>query len=134
VIFKFPKLLKKKFLKHSYNFETLVPFKVLFQWLDAAISAPLPLLETMSEIFKGNAVKGSQRFSLNLCNVSKTPSFRLKTKWWLCPPPLYSSYNNSWKFFCPWDESGFEKESLCWRCKGSTRIAGGPWLHFSWRF
>jgi hypothetical protein len=34
----------------------------------------LPLLET--KIFNRNAVKGHQRFSLNLCNVSTTPPFQ----------------------------------------------------------
>ena len=36
----------------------------------------LPLLETLSKIFNRNAVKGRQRFSLNRCNVSKTPPFQ----------------------------------------------------------
>jgi hypothetical protein len=36
----------------------------------------LPLLETLSKIFNGKAVKGRQRFSLNFCSVSKTPPFR----------------------------------------------------------
>jgi hypothetical protein len=46
-----------------YNFETLVPFEVLTLRLDAAIPAPLPMLETLSEILNGNAVKGRQRFA-----------------------------------------------------------------------
>ena len=49
------------------------------------ISAPLPLLETLSKILNGNAVTTHRRFSLNLCNTSKRPPFWLKTKWWLCP-------------------------------------------------
>ena len=63
------------YLKYSYKFEILVHFKVLPLWLDAGISAILPLLETLSKIFNRNAVKGCQRFSLNLC-VSKTPPFQ----------------------------------------------------------
>jgi len=45
------------------KFETLVPFEVLRLRLDAAIPAPLPMLETLSKIFNGNAVKGRQRIS-----------------------------------------------------------------------
>jgi hypothetical protein len=37
----------KNLFKYSYKFETLVPFKVLPLWLDAAIPAMLPLLETV---------------------------------------------------------------------------------------
>ena len=56
-------LLKKIYLKYLYKFETLVPFEVLPLRLDAAIPAPLPMLETLSKIFNGNAVKGRQRFA-----------------------------------------------------------------------
>jgi len=59
---KFPELLQF-FFKFSYNFETLVPFEVLPLRLDAAIPASLPVLETLSKIFNGNAVKGRQRFA-----------------------------------------------------------------------
>ena len=55
---KFPELLKKIYWKYLYKFETLVSFEVLPLWLDAAIPAPLPMLETLSKIFNGNAVKG----------------------------------------------------------------------------
>ena len=44
-------------------FETLVPFEVLPQRQDGAIPAPLPMLETLSKIFNGNAVKGRQRIA-----------------------------------------------------------------------
>ena len=57
---KFPELLKN-LLKYLYKFETLVPFEVLPLRLDTAIPAPLPTLETLSNIFNGNAVKGCQR-------------------------------------------------------------------------
>ena len=53
-----PKILgivKKIYLKYLYKFETLVLFEVLPLRLDAAIPAPLPMLETSSKIFKGNA-------------------------------------------------------------------------------
>jgi len=43
-------------------------------------------METLSEICKGNTVKGRQRFSLNFCNVNESLSFGVKTKWSLCPP------------------------------------------------
>jgi len=46
-----------------YKFETSVPFEVLPLRLDAAIPAPLPMLETSSKIFNGNAVKGRQQFA-----------------------------------------------------------------------
>jgi len=55
---KFLELLKKIYLEESYNFETLGPFKVHPLGLDTAIPAPLPLLETLSNIFNRNAVKG----------------------------------------------------------------------------
>ena len=60
---KIPEVVKKFYLKYLYKFETLVPFEVLPLPLDAAIPAPLPILETLSKIFKENAVKGSQRFA-----------------------------------------------------------------------
>jgi hypothetical protein len=60
-----------------YKFETLVLFEVLPLRLDAAIPALLPMLETLSRIFNGNAVKGCQQFSLNLCNVSKLPAVQI---------------------------------------------------------
>jgi hypothetical protein len=59
---KFPELLKK-LLKYLYKFETLVPFAVIPLRLDAAIPALLPMLETLSKIFNGNAVNGGQRFA-----------------------------------------------------------------------
>ena len=45
-----------------YKFETSVPFEVLPLRLDAAIPAPLPMLETLPKIFNENTVKGRQRF------------------------------------------------------------------------
>jgi hypothetical protein len=70
------------YLKYLYKFETLVAFKVFPLWLDAMIPVLLPLLETMSKIFNGNAVKGRQRFSLNFCSVSKRPPFRVLIHPW----------------------------------------------------
>jgi len=58
---KIPGIVKKNYLKYLYNFETLVPFEVLPLRLDAATPAPLPMLEILSKIFTGNAVKGRQR-------------------------------------------------------------------------
>jgi hypothetical protein len=46
-----PGIVKKNYLKYLYKFETL----------DAAIPAPLPMLETVSKIFNGNVVRGRQR-------------------------------------------------------------------------
>jgi hypothetical protein len=83
---KIPRI-KKKYLKYLYKYETLVTFQVLPKWLDAMISGPLPLPETLSKIFNKHAVKGLQRFLLNSCNISKMPPFWITTKWWLCPTP-----------------------------------------------
>ena len=58
---KIPGIVKKIYLKYLYKFETLVPFEVLPLRLDAGIPSPLPMLETLSKIFKGNAVKGRKR-------------------------------------------------------------------------
>jgi len=55
--------LLKKLFKYLYKFETLVPFEVLPLRLDAAIPAPLPMLETLSKIFYGNAVMGRELFA-----------------------------------------------------------------------
>jgi hypothetical protein len=41
-----------------YKFETLVRFEVLLLLLDAPNPASLPMLETLSKIFKRNALKG----------------------------------------------------------------------------
>ena len=49
---KIPGTVEKKYLKYSYNFGTLVPFKVVPLLLDTAISGPHPLLETMSTILR----------------------------------------------------------------------------------
>jgi hypothetical protein len=57
---KIPGIAKKNYLKYLYEFEILVPFEVLPLLLDAAIPTPLPMLETLSKIFNGNAVKGLQ--------------------------------------------------------------------------
>jgi len=59
-------IVKKNYLKYLYKFETLVPFEVLPLRLDAAIPAPLPMLEMLSKIFNGNSVKGRQRFEFPL--------------------------------------------------------------------
>ena len=56
---KIPGIVKKKiYSKYLYKFETLVPFEVLPLRLDAAIPVPLQMLETLSKILNGNAVKG----------------------------------------------------------------------------
>jgi hypothetical protein len=59
-----PKIVKKNiYSKYLYKFETLVPLEVLPLRLDAAIPTPLPILETLSKIFYGNAVKGRQQIA-----------------------------------------------------------------------
>ena len=62
---KIPGIVKKIYLKYLYKFETLVPFEVLPLRLDAAIPAPLQMLETLSKIFNGNVVKGRQRIAVS---------------------------------------------------------------------
>jgi len=52
-------LLQNIYLKYLYKFETSVPFEVLPLRLYAAIPAPLPMLETLSKILNGNAVKAA---------------------------------------------------------------------------
>ena len=47
---KIPGIVKKIYLEYFYKSETLVPFEVLPLRLDAAISAPLPMLETLSKM------------------------------------------------------------------------------------
>jgi len=64
---KIPGIIKKIYLNYLYKFETLVPFKVLSLRLDAATPAPLPMLETLSKIFNGNAVKGRPRIAGGPC-------------------------------------------------------------------
>jgi hypothetical protein len=68
---KFPELLKK-YLKYLYKSETLAPFEVLPLRLDAVILASLPVLETLSKIFNGNAAKGRQRFHPNYTQNFRT--------------------------------------------------------------
>ena len=56
-------IVKKIHLKYLCKFETLVPLEVHPLRLDAANPARLPMLETLSKIFNGNAVKGHQRIA-----------------------------------------------------------------------
>ena len=58
---KIPGIVKKIYLNYLYKFETSVPFEVLPLRLDAAIPAPLQMLETLPKIFNGNGVKGHQQ-------------------------------------------------------------------------
>jgi len=67
---KFPELFKKNYLMYLYKFETLVPFEVLPLRLGAAIPAPLPMLETLSKIFNGNAVKAASESLAALDSIS----------------------------------------------------------------
>ena len=127
----------KKYLKYTYKSETLVPFKALPLWLDAAIPASLLLLEALSEIFNGNADKGRQRFSLNLCKVGRTPPFQILVHPWEQKKVAWSEVVERGVGGC-WDSTTIlflaKREAFCCRRRGSTRIAGGPWQHFRWRF
>ena len=86
-------------------FETIVSFKVLPLCLDAVIPAPLPLLGTLSKIFNGNAVKGRQRFLLNLLKLQQNSS--LQNGGCVSPPCPISLLATF--FFVPTDESGFDR-------------------------
>jgi len=87
-----------------YKFETLVPFEVLPLRLDAAIPAPLPILETLSKIFNGNSVKGRQRFA---CRVQMFLTIICFTE--LCY--YFGCYKSHWVF----SETGY---SSAIKCKG----------------
>ena len=51
--------------------------------------------------------------SLNPCDVSKIPPFRLKTKWWLCPTSLIAwPWSLRPYFFVPRDESDIWKAGV----------------------
>jgi len=123
---KFLELLKKIYLQYLYKFETLVPIKVFPLWLDAMIPAPLPLLETLSKILNQNAViKGCKWFSLNLCNIRKMPPFQIP--WGEVTRSKVRLDTTTILFLAT-------REAFYWHCRGSMRIAGGPWQHFGWRF
>jgi hypothetical protein len=47
-------------------------------------------METLSKIFNSDTVKGRRRFSLNFCNVNKTPPFRLQNKLLVVSPTFYT--------------------------------------------
>ena len=109
---KFPELLKKFYLKLLYKFETQVPFKVLPLLLDAAIWAPLPLLETLCNVFNGNAVRSHQRFLLNLHNISKRLPLAknkivVESRRPVCPIMLLVDC------LVPMDEAGFKRQAFC---------------------
>jgi len=55
------------------------------------------MLETLSKIFNGNAVKGRQQFSLNLCNVSKLPALQILLHPWE-PNKSQGAWSGKWGF------------------------------------
>ena len=79
-------IFKKIYVKCFYKFETLVPFEILPLRLYATIPAPLPILETLSKIFNGNAVKGRQRIANNFFN--NTVNFGVASR--TCLKPWHS--------------------------------------------
>jgi hypothetical protein len=127
---KIPRIFKNKLLKYFYKFETSVPIEELPLRLAAAIPAPLAVLETLSKIFYGNAVKGHQRFSLNLCNVSKLIALQI-----LLHPREQKKLQGAWSG--EWGGTPIlflaKREAFCGHCRGSTRNAGSPRQHFHWR-
>ena len=109
---KFLELLKKNYLKYSYKFETLAPFKLFRLLMDAVIPVPLPLLETLSKIFRQKCYQGPPAILVEPLQCQQKPPFWLKTKWWLCPPPPLTPSRSLRLFFVPRDESGFERETF----------------------
>jgi hypothetical protein len=77
------------------KYETLFPFEVLPLQLDAAFPALLPMQESLSKIFKANAGKGCQRFSLNLCNVSRLPALQILLHPWE-PNKSQGAWSGKW--------------------------------------
>jgi hypothetical protein len=63
---------------------------------------------------------------LNLWNVRKLPTLEIL---------LHALKPN--KSLGVWDTTAIlflaKRKAFCWRCGGSTRIAGGPEQHFCWR-
>ena len=72
---KLQELLKIIYLKYLYKFETLAHFEVLPLRLDAAIPAPLPMLETLSKIFKEMLSRAASK-SLTALDERRYKSFR----------------------------------------------------------
>ena len=119
---KFLELLKKlfKIVVQVWNFGSL---QSTCQKL--AIPVLLPLLETLSKILIGNAVKDRQWFSLNLCSVCRTPVFQILIHLW-----EQKSRKERDQASRRWDTTTIlflpKREASCWRCRGSARIAGSP--------
>lgn len=121
---KIPGIVKKTYLWYSYKFENLVPFKVLPQWLDAAIPVPLPLLDTLSSCQGPPAFfvepLQHQHILIHLWEQNKVE--RSKVRW------VGGGWNTTTILFVA------KTEAFCRCCRGSTWTAGGPWQHFQWRF
>ena len=110
----------------EYVFETLVHFKALTLRLHAAIPALFPLLETLSKISVRNAIRGCQRFSLNLRSVSRTPLFQILIHPWEQKKIASGEIGRAGG----WDPTTIllvaKRAASCWRCRGSTRFTGSP--------
>ena len=93
-----PELLKKKLFKRVVQVWKFGPLQSTprdwMQWSEHSSHC-----WKLSKISNRNAVKGHQQFSVSLCNVSKTPPFWLKRKWWL-RLPLLTWYSSILFFFC----------------------------------
>jgi hypothetical protein len=63
------------YLKHSYKFETLVPFKVIPLSLDAAIPVLLLLLETLSKILQRKFCQGPPAILIGPLHCQQNASF-----------------------------------------------------------
>ena len=102
---------KKNYLKYSYKFETLVPFKVLPLRLDAAIPAnrwrpltafPLKILDNVSSIGSGAGIaassrRGSTSKGVKISNLYKYFNifFNNSGNFWVPPLKLYISIKYS---------------------------------------
>jgi hypothetical protein len=84
--------------------------------LDAVIPVLLPLLEALSKIFNGNAVKGHQWFLLNLCNVSKMPPFQILLHPWV-QKIVARSETGKWGFGEVGHNHYFVFSQNCWTLK-----------------
>jgi len=110
-----------------YKFETLVPFEVLLLGLDAAIRAPLPMLEKMSNIFNGNAVKGRQRFA----GGPWFKFYKLIGPWYFTK--LHISYVNRMSITraCAFSQDLLSPSSLRGICGGQIIIGSARGFHSS---
>jgi hypothetical protein len=128
-----------------------VDFFYLCRWDSAQVvrssrtnSKSVVLLECAETRVRDENVQKSGRVGIGSCTMTKPPStwpwmscsFWPKTQWWFCPPPPHTHQTSllATSFSVLTDEAGIEEEAFSWCCRGSMKIAGGPWEHSHWRF